>query len=304
MLNYHHLRYFHAVAKAGTLTRASADIGRTPQTLSHQIQDLEEALGVELFERRGRRLVLTEAGRQVLGYAEEIFDLGHDLEDAVVRHSGERPMRLTVGVADVLPKRVAHALIAPVFRLPGKIRIECREASPERLLGDLAIQDVDLVLSDGPLPSSVSVRAYGKLLMETGLCLMAAPELARVILPAFPRSLTGTPLLVPTERAAMRREMDRWLDEHHLYPVVTGEFDDFALMGVFAQAGAGAIVVPEVIAEDAALEFRLERVGTLEGVRGSFYALCLEHSQDRPAVRAILDGAAFEPGAGLPGTTS
>jgi len=290
MLNYHHLRYFVAVAKSGTLSRASADLGRTPQTLSHQIQALEQALGIPLFERRGRRLVLTEAGAQVLDYAEEIFALGEDLLEAVERQSGDRPLRLTIGVADVLPKRVTHALIRPVFEIPREIRLVCREASPERLLGDLAIQEVDLVLSDASIPPSVSVRAHSRLLMETGVSLMASPDLARDLRATFPDSLSGASLLVPTERAAMRREIDRWLDARGLNPIVTGEFDDFALMGVFAQAGNGAFVVPEVIAEEAALEFDVEPVGRLPGVTVGFYALCLEHSVDRPAVRAILDG--------------
>jgi len=290
MLNYHHLRYFRAVAKTGNLSRASAELGRTPQTLSHQIQALEDTLGTPLFERRGRRLVLTEAGSQVLGYAEEIFSLGEDLLEMVERRSGERPLRLTVGVADVLPKRVAHALIRPVFRIPREVRIVCREAAPERLLADLAIQEVDLVLSDASIPPSVSVRAHSRLLLETGVKLMASPSLAQELRASFPESLSGAPLLVPTERAAMRREIAHWLDAHGVHPLIVGEFDDFALMGVFAQAGNGAFAVPEVMANEAGLEFEVEPVADLDGITVSFFALCLEQSVKRPAVRAILDG--------------
>jgi len=297
MLNYHHLRYFAAVAKSGTLSRAGADLGRTPQTLSHQIQALEEELGVQLFERRGRRLVLTDAGAQVLRFAEEIFSLGEDLVETVERTSGDRPLRLTVGVADVLPKRVAHNLIYPVFRIPRQIRIVCREASPERLLGDLAIQDVDVVLSDAPIPPSVSVRAHGRLLLETGVQLMASPDHSERLRNGFPQSLSGSPLLVPTDRAAMRREIDRWLDTRGIHPLIAGEFDDFALMGVFAQAGIGAFAVPGVIADDAAQEFGVEPVAELEGITVSFYAICLEQSLQRPPVRAILEGTVPEPGA-------
>lgn len=297
MLNYHHLRYFAAVAKSGTLSRAGADLGRTPQTLSHQIQALEEELGVQLFERRGRRLVLTEAGTHVLRFAEEIFSLGEDLVETVERTSGDRPLRLTVGVADVLPKRVAHALIYPVFRIPRQIRIVCREAAPERLLGDLAIQEVDVVLTDAPIPPSVSVRAHGKVLLETGVELMASTDLAENLRKAFPESLSGTPLLVPTDRAAMRREIDRWLDARDVHPLIAGEFDDFALMGVFAQAGIGAFAVPSVIADDAAREFGVEPVAGLDGITISFYAICLEQNLQRAPVRAILEGRALGPGA-------
>lgn len=290
ILNYHHLRYFLAVAKTGSLSRASAELGRTPQTLSSQVQALEAALGTPLFERRGRRMVLTEAGSRVLGYAEEIFSLGEDLMEAAQRRSGDRPLRLTIGVADVLPKRVAHALIRPVFQLPREVRVVCREASPERLLGDLAIQEVDLVLSDASIPPSVSVRAHSRLLLETGVRLMAVPELALDLRGSFPESLSGAPLLVPTERAAMRREIDHWLDTHGAHPLIAGEFDDFALMGVFAQAGSGAFAVPAHIADEARLEFGVETVGELEGATVCFHALCLEQNVERPAVRAILDG--------------
>lgn len=291
MLNYHHLRVFLAVARAGNLSRASTDLDRTPQTLSQQIQALEEFMGLHLFERRGRRLVLTEAGLHVLRYAEEIFSLGEDLLEAVERESRVRPLRLRVGVADLLPKRVAHALINPVFQLPRDIRIVCREASPERLLGDLAIQELDLVLSDSPIPASVSVRGHSRCLVRTELTLMASSELARELRGSFPEGLSGAPLLVPTHRATIRREIDHWLDARGIHPRITGEFDDFALMGVFAQNGIGAMAVPTFTAEEAADEFGVEPVGALDGVSVSFFAICLEQGLERPAVRAILEGA-------------
>ena len=240
-------------------------------------------------------MVLTESGLHVLRYAEEIFSLGQDLVASVEANIVDRPLRLTVGVADVLPKRVAHALILPAFHLPKKIRIVCREDSPERLLAELAVQEVDVVLSGAPVPPSVSVRAQSHLLGKTGVCLMASPRIAPSLRAGFPESMTGAPLLVPTERAAVRRELDRWFDEHNVHAMVVGEFDDFALMGVFAQAGDGAFPVPEVIADEAALEFGVERVATLDGLTGNFYAICLERNIEREAVSAILSGAAFQP---------
>jgi LysR family transcriptional activator of nhaA len=295
MLNYHHLRHFLAVAKAGTLTRASVDLNRTPQTLSHQIQTLEETLGVRLFERRGRRLVLSDAGSKAVRFADEIFALGEDLLEVLDQGSGEEPIRLRVGVADLLPKRVAHALIRPVFQLDREVRIVCLEASPERLLADLAIQELDVVISDAPTPPSVSVRARSKLLMESGVTLMAAPDIARDIRSPFPESLTGAPLLVPTERATMRREIDRWLDRRDIHARIMGEFDDFALMGVFAQSGKGAMPVPTHVADEVAREFGVEPVAELSGVKVGFYSHCLEQSLHRPAVRAILMGQPEKP---------
>lgn len=288
MLNYHHLRYFHAVAKDGNLTRAAADMGKTPQTVSHQIRTLEEELGTPLFHRRGRRLVLTESGRQVLSFAEEIFSLGQDLVDSVEAQTGNRPIRLTVGVADVLPKRLAHSLILPALESRKEIRLICREAAPERLLAELAVGEVDLVLSDAPIPPSVSVRAHGHLLGKGSVCIMASPDLAEPLREGFPSSLTGRPLLVPTERSALRREIDRWIDDHRLHPRVAGEFDDFALMSAFAQSGTGAIPVPAAIADEVGEELGIRKVGMLEGVLVRFYAITLEQEGEDEGIAAIL----------------
>lgn len=288
MLNYHHLRYFHAVARDGNLTRASSDLGKTPQTVSHQIRALEEELDTPLFHRRGRRLILTEAGRQVLSYAEEIFSLGQDLVDSVEAQTGDRPIRVTVGVADVLPKRLAHNLIFPALEFGKEVRLICREAAPERLLAELAVGDVDLVLSDAPIPQSVSIRAHGRLLGKGGVCIMASSPLAGSLRRGFPSSLTGRPLLVPTERSALRREIDRWIESHHLHPRIAGEFDDFALMGTFAQSGTGAIPVPSAIADEVGEELGIQRVGALEGVLVRFYAITLDEEGENEAVVAIL----------------
>lgn len=289
MLNYHQLRYFLAVAQSGTLSRASSKVKKTPQTLSHQIQTLEESLGVALFERKGRRLILTEAGEKAVHYAKEIFALGEDMVDALEMKAGTRTLRLRVGVADVLPKRVAHALIRPALQLPEKVRIECLESTPERLMADLAVEDLDLVLSDAPPPRSVAVRASSQLLMESGVQWMAAPDIAKSLRKGFPSSLSTTPLLLPTERAAMRRGVDRWLDKQGIHTEIAGEFDDFALMGVFAQGGTGAIAVPTLFEREAALAFNIEQFGEMDGVSVRFFAHCLRHSLQHVVVRAILD---------------
>ena len=289
MLNYHQLRYFLAVAKAGTLSGASRKLKKTPQTLSHQIQTLEESLGVALFDRKGRRLTLTDAGEQAVHYAKEIFSLGEDMLDVLDRRAGRRTLRLRVGVSDVLPKRVAHALIRPALHLPEKVRIECLESTPERLMADLALEDIDMVLSDAPPPRSVAVRARSQLLMESGVQWMASPPVADSLRKGFPNSLSETPLLLPTERAAMRRDVDQWLDRQGVTTEIAGEFDDFALMGVFAQDGTGAIAVPTLFEKEAAMSFNIERVGEMVGVRVRFFAHCLRHSLNRITVRAILD---------------
>jgi len=294
VLNYHHLRYFHAVALNGNLTRASAELGRTPQTVSHQIQLLEGALGSQLFEREGRRLTLTESGQEVLSYAEEIFSLGEDLVDSVETRRAIRPRRMIIGVADVLPKRIAHALIVPALGLGIGARIVCKESSAERLLADLAVREVDVVLSDAPIPPMVSVRAYNHLLGESAVSLLASPNLAHALRPGFPDSLEGAPVLLPTEGAILRRDLDRWFDRHKVRPMVMGEFDDGALLKVFAQSGLGAFTVPSVIAEEEAAEMGVEIVASLDGIVEQYFAISLERMVKNPAVSAICEGARAE----------
>lgn len=288
MLNYHHLRYFHAVAREGNLTRASRTLGKTPQTVSHQIKALEESLGNTLFERRGRRLALTPEGHRVLAFADEIFSLGQELFEAMEVQAESRPLRLNVGVADVLPKRIAHALILPALQLETDVRTVCREAAPERLLGDLAVGEVDVVLSDAPIPPSVSIRAHSHLLGACGACLLGSPDLVRDLQPDFPNSLSGAPLLVPTARSALRREIDRWIDAHDILPQIVGEFDDFALMSTFAQSGTGMIPVPSVIADEVGEEMGIERVGVMDGITGHFFAITLEEGGGNEAIAAIV----------------
>src|SRR5690606_33250809 len=163
-LNYHHLMYFWMVAREGSVTRASSELGLAQPTISTQIRQLEEDLGEKLFVRTGRNLVLTDVGREVYRYADEIFALGRQLLDAVRNRSGDRPLKLSVGVADVLPKLVVYRLLEPARRLPQGVHIVCREDKPEPLLTDLALQKLDLVLADAPVGSTSSVRVFHHLL--------------------------------------------------------------------------------------------------------------------------------------------
>ncbi|MFQ5668232.1 MAG: LysR family transcriptional regulator, partial [Candidatus Binatia bacterium] len=204
-LNYQHLRYFWAVCRHGNLTRASAELRLTPQTVSTQIRGLEDGLGEKLFVRQGRRLVMTDVGRVVFRYAEEIFGLGKELQDVVRGLPASRPLRFAVGVADVVPKLIAHHLVYPAVQMEEPVHILCREGSPEILLAELAIHNLDVVLTDSPIPPMVKVRAYNHLLGECGVTFMAGGNLVKGLRKGFPGSLDGAPLLVPVRGTALRQ---------------------------------------------------------------------------------------------------
>ena len=290
-LNYHHLRYFWAVARHGSLTRASAELHLTPQTISAQIRELEASLDEQLFDRQGRRMVLTEVGQLTYGYADEIFSTGQELIDTLRGRPTGRPIRLAVGIVDVLPKQVAHRLLQPALELGEPVRIICREARAEALLAQLALHELDVVLSDAPVPPAVQVRAFSHLLGECGVKLMANPRLAAKYKKGFPRCLDGAPFLLPTEDTNLRRALSRWFTTQDISPNIVGEFEDAALIKAFGQAGAGIFPAPSVEEGDVRLRYRAQSIGEAEGLLERFYAISAQRRIQHPAVAAICSSA-------------
>lgn len=290
-LNYHHLLYFWVVAKEGTISAACKELNLAQPTISAQLRILEESLGEKLFTRVGRNLALTETGRVVYRYADEIFSLGRDLVDALKGRPTDRPLRLTVGVADVLPKLVAYRLLEPAFQLPEPVQLICHEGSPAELLTRLATYELDLVLSDSPIGPEVKVRAFNHLLGECGVSIFGTKDLATKYRRRFPRSLDGAPFIIPTANTALRRALEHWFDAQDIRPSVFGEFEDSALLKVFGQAGVGLFAAPAVIEKEVQRQYNVQVVGRLESVRERFYAISVEKKVKHPAVLAIADEA-------------
>ena len=293
-LNFKHLRYFWVVAKAGGIARASERLHLTPQTISGQISLFEEVLGYKLFARVGRRLELTEAGRTVLSYAEEIFTLGEELEGVLRSPDEGRPLQFRVGVADAVPKVVAYLLLEPAVKEQAPLRIVCREGKLTSLLADLAVHRLDIVIADSPMPASVNIKGFNHLLGECDVTFFAAPKLARSLEGRFPRSMDGAPLLLPGEDAAVRPRLIRWFDEERIYPRVVGEFDDGALLKAFGRAGAGIFAAPSAIAEQVQRQYSVVAIGRTEAVTEAFYAISVERRLTHPAVVAITSAARKE----------
>ena len=298
-LNYHHLLYFWTVARKGGLAPAAEELRLAPSTVSVQVRRLEEALSEKLLRRSGRRLVLTEMGRLVYGYADEIFSMGREMTEALRGRPTGRAMRLVVGVADVVEKLVAERLIEPALHLPEPVRIVCREASPALLLTALARHEVDMLLTDTPVGPEVEVRAYNHLLGESGVSFVATPALAAACRRGFPRCLDGRPMLLPTENMAVRRSLDQWLEERQVRPRVVGEFEDGALLREFGTAGHGIFVTPTMVEKQLLRAHRLRTVGRTEAVRARVYAISAERRIKHPAVAAICNAARAEAEADL-----
>lgn len=293
-LNYHHLLYFWTVVRAGSIQNASEQLRISPPAISAQLKLLEDQLGERLLTRSGRRLVLTETGRTVFSYADDIFNLGRELMDVVRNRPIGRPLRLDVGVVDVMPKVVVQKLLEPALHLHESVRIVCHEATSDQLLGRLATNELDVVLSDSPVDPSLKIRAYSHLLGECGVIFVAGRGVAVRYRQRFPQCLNGAPMFLPTENTAFRRNLDFWFESEGIRPEVLGEFEDYALLRAFGETGTGVFPLPSVGEAQLKKHRELKVIGTTGKVRTQFYAISAERKLQHPAVLAIRNAARQE----------
>jgi LysR family transcriptional activator of nhaA len=290
-LNYHHLQYFWIVAREGSVAKACHVLHLAQPTISGQIRELEKSLKANLFEKSGRNLVLTETGRLVYRYAEEIFSLGRELQDALRNRPTGQPVEVVVGVADALPKLMVHRLLEPVLRLPEEVRVTCYDGEPDRLTAQLALHELDLVLSDVPADPRQGIRAFNHLLGECGLTFFGTQELAAKYRDGFPHSMDGAPFLLPSTNAAMRRSLEQWFESLGIRPRVRGEFADSALLEAFGQLGDGLFAAPSAVESDVERMYGVAVVGREPTLRERFYAVSVEKRLKHPAVLAITESA-------------
>ena len=290
-LNYHHLQYFWLVAREGSVTRASELLHVSQPTVSGQIRELERAMKTALFVKSGRGLALTETGQAVFRYADDIFALGRELMDTVNGRPLGLPMRFRVGIVDVMPKSIAQLLLEPALKMPVPVRLQCVEGKLDRLAAELVIHNLDLVLTDTPLATSVRAKVFTHLLGECGVVAVGTPRLAAAYKDGFPKSLDGAPFLLPMPGSLLRRSLDQWFDANGIRPLIRCEFDDSALLKRFGQVGEGVFAIPSSVENDLQKQYGIQRIGRLQGIREQFYAISVERKLKHPAVVAISEVA-------------
>jgi LysR family transcriptional activator of nhaA len=290
-INYQHLFYFWHVVTEGSITAACKKLHLAQPTISGQLAVFEQAIGEKLFYKQGRKLQLTDTGRIVFHYAEEIFALGRDLGNTLKGLPTGKALRLSIGITDALPKLVVYRLMQPVFQLPEPVQIYCYEDKVERLLSDITLQRIDLVLSDTPLTSSSNVNIFNHLLGESAVTVFASAELAAIYRPNFPRSLSGAPFLLPTNNTALRRSLDHWFDNENIRPNIQAEIEDSALIKTFGKGGMGLFVASTIVEAEIKRQYMVEAVGNIESVKERFYAITVRRQLKHPAVTTILDNA-------------
>lgn len=290
-LNYHHLMYFWVVAREGSVAKACEKLHLAQPTISGQIRALEKSLKASLFAKSGRNLVLTDTGRTVYQYADEIFSLGRELQDTLQNRPTGRAIRFVVGVADALPKLISHRLLQPALKLPEEIQLACYDGEPDRLMAQLALHELDLVLSDVPANPRIGVKAYSHLLGECGVSFFGTDELAKRYRKGFPLSLDGAPFLMPAGNVSLCQSLEQWFDQLGIRPMIRGEFADSALLKVFGQFGDGIFAAHDVVADEIKRMYRVTLIGQDEVFRERFYAISVEKKIKHPAVLAITAAA-------------
>jgi LysR family transcriptional regulator, transcriptional activator of nhaA len=290
-LNLKHLRYFWSVASHGSIARAAETLFITPQTISGQLRELETQIGAELFRKEGRQLVLTETGRLVFSYADEMFRLGVELQDVLSGRTPGAAITLKVGVAMVVPKLLAYRVLEPVLQIPGPVKLICHEAPLVDLLADLSVHKLDMVLADSPINPALNIRAYNHPLGECGISFFAVPALAEQLRDDFPNSLNGAGMLMPSSGSSLRRTLEQWFQRHQLEPSVVAEFEDRALMKAFGERGTGVFTSPSTLEQDVLDKYGVQVVGRTEEIKESFYIISPERHIKHPAISAITESA-------------
>lgn len=286
-INYHHLLYFWTVAREGGLSPASERLRLAQSTLSGQIKTLESSLGHSLFEKRGRGLVLTETGRMVFRYAEEIFSLGQELLDTLQDRPVGLPLRVTIGIADAVPKPVVRRLLEPALAVPGGVKLTCIENKPENLLVELALHNLDAVIMDAPASSQIKLKANSRLLMQSGVSFFGSPDLHKAYHASFPESLDGAPVLLPTVNTSLRRSLENAFKNLGVTPKIVGEFDDAALLASFGQLGVGLFPAPNALMEEIQQQFKSLVLGDVPGVVEKYYMITVDRKIKHPAIAAV-----------------
>jgi len=287
-LNYRHLHYFWVVAKEGGFVRAAERLDIAVQTISAQVRELERALGHQLLKPAGRGVALTEAGQAAFARADEIFQLGQRLPDEVRQAATSKVTRLRVGFSDGISKLAAHAVLAPALQIPD-LRLLCHEGEFDELLAELALHQLDLILSCQPAPRNPNLRLISQRLSDADVMWFGPSALVgNAHREAFPHSLNGLPVLLPTAHSSLRGALERWFDAHGLRPHVVGEFEDSALLAVFSARGLGAFPVSQLGAQDVGLVRGLRLLGDCPDISEEVHAIWSRRGQHHPLVRQIL----------------
>jgi len=290
-LNYNHLFYFYVVATEGSITKASTRLNLTPQTISGQISSFEAQIDINLFDRKGKSLHLSEMGQLIYSYAEEIFQLGDEIKHILKRKQPDQWHTFTIGVTNVIPKILVQQLLSPVLNMNERVRLICQEGDQNSLLADLSVNKIDCILTDQPLQLGSHVKAYNHLLIESGFTFFATDTLIKTSNKKFPQCLSDLPWLMQGKKSAMRTRLSSWLEKNNISPNIVAEFEDSALMKTFGQDGLGVFSCPTIIEKYILDNYGVKAIGRVEEIKDHYYIISPERRLKHPAILEIVNGA-------------
>ncbi|MBJ6371818.1 LysR family transcriptional regulator [Sedimentitalea arenosa] len=285
-LNLHHLRLFRAVARDGTLTGAARALNISQSAVSTQIKALETSLGHDLFERRGRTLVLTEAGQIALDHAEEIFRAAEDLS-ATLRSGGEKRRALRIGALATLSRNFQMAFLGPVIGRDD-VEIILRSGSQENLLRGLDALSLDVVLTNlAPARDAASPYLVQRL-SEQPVSLVGGPSRVPKGMRDVDELLSQQPLILPTPETALRAGFDAMLERRGIRPRIAAEADDMAMLRLLARSDAGLAVIPPIVVRDELASGRLVEIAQLDDISEVFFAVTIQRRFSNPLLAELL----------------
>lgn len=287
-LNYNHLYYFYITAREGSIAKAAEVLHVTPQTVSGQITTFEQYLGFALFDRRGKRLHLNTHGKVAYQSAEEIFSKGQALVETLQAREHGHLHQFTIGITDVIPKVLAFDFVKSAMKSAETTRFIFKEGDFETLVGELAINKLDLILSDRPISPGTPVKALSHFLGETGISFFAQCD-KQALSNNFPRSLHHAPMLLPGDKSRMKTVLEAWFNEQQLRPDIVAEFDDSALLKRFGEEGFGAFCAPSIIEQDVVKQYNVACIGRIADIKERYYAITGHDNQKRPIVKTLME---------------
>jgi LysR family transcriptional activator of nhaA len=287
-LNYHHLRYFHAIATEGTLTGAASLLQVSQSALSIQLKKLEESLNCPLFSREHKSLVLTEEGRMVYDYAQTIFSTGDELMATLQNRSGKFRDVLRVGAVATLSKNFQISFLREVLA-DDSIEVIIRSASLRELLGQLSSHTIDLVLSNTPIQRDHDLTLHSQLVAEQPVSLVAPPKLKTKKKFQFPKDLQNTPLVLPSLQSNIRATFDMIMERSGIHPLIAAEADDMAMLRLIARENYAITLVPPVVVQDELKSGNLIELAQIPEIKETFYAITATRRYPNPLIKKLLE---------------
>lgn len=291
-LNYHHLRYFRAVAREGSLTRAATLLNLSQSALSIQLRQLEESLGQRLFLRENRGLKLTEAGQLALDYAETIFRTGEELMSALERESPGRRQVLSVGAVATLSRNFQIEILKPLLNRPD-LQLVIRSGSLRELLVQLEAHALDVVLSNLPVKRDAETGWHSHLVAEQAVSLVGKRVRGQKAF-RFPEDLRTVPVVLPSLESSVRVAFDLVMEQAGIRPVIAAEVDDMAMLRLLARESHGVTLVPPVVVQDELKSGVLVERHRFYQIKKSFYAITPDRRFPNRMVRELLSARVGE----------